>query len=186
MAAVAITIAALTAGSVAVASADQGPSKGDIRATVLSSLVTAGTITQAQSDAIAKKFEEVMAAHKANHEAYKSAREAYRSGQEALIVSTIGLPAATIKARLVAGESLATIAGAKKDALIAALVAYEIKAIDAAVVAGKLTAAEATILKAKLPAQVTAAVNVVGPRSLVAKGLGKYGWDSKDSKGNRP
>jgi len=63
---------------------------------------------------------------------------------------------------LAAGESLATIAGAKKDALIAALVAEESKQIDAAVTAGKLTAAQATTLKADLTAHVTAEVNATG------------------------
>jgi hypothetical protein len=47
--------------------------------------------------------------------------------RQALVATTIGIDAATIKTRLAAGESLAAIAGVKKDALIAALVAFKTK-----------------------------------------------------------
>ena len=86
-----------------------------------------------------------------------------RAAQLALIASTIGIDTATLETRLKAGESLATIAGAKKDALIAALVADHTKRIDADVAAGKLTAAQATALKANLTAHVTAEVNATRP-----------------------
>ena len=65
LAAVAITIAALTAGSTGIASAHDGVNKGLVKTTVLADLVKAGTITQAQADAISKKFDEVRAAKKA-------------------------------------------------------------------------------------------------------------------------
>jgi hypothetical protein len=84
------------------------------------------------------------------------------SNKEAIVLSTLGIDAATLKSRLEAGESLATIAGAKKDALIAALVADETKQIDAAVTAGKLTADQAATLKSGLTAHVTEEVNEVG------------------------
>jgi hypothetical protein len=73
IAAVAITIAALTGGSVAVASAHDGAGKGQAKATVLADLVKAGTITQAQADAISKKFDEVRAAKEAERAAKKAA-----------------------------------------------------------------------------------------------------------------
>jgi hypothetical protein len=93
------------------------------------------------------------------------------SNKEAVITATLGIDATTLRTRLAAGESLATIAGAKKDALIAALVADETKQIDAAVTAGKLTAAQATTLKADLTAHVTAEVNAVGGmRGMGGKG----------------
>jgi len=78
-------------------------------------------------------------------------------------------------ARLAAGDSLATIAGAKKDALIAALVADETKQIDAAVAAGKLTAAQATTIKADLTAHVTAEVNATGPMGGFGGPMGGHG-----------
>jgi hypothetical protein len=95
------------------------------------------------------------------------------SNKVAVITATLGIDATTLHTRLAAGESLATIAGAKKDALIAALVADETKKIDAAVTAGKLTAAQATILKAGLTAHVTAEVNAVGHMGGMKGGHGR-------------
>ena len=143
MAAVALTVAALTLGSIGVASADhKGFPKG-----------------------IAK-----LAGHDANREANKAAHDAQHAAKEALVATTIGIDAATIKTRLAAGESLATIAGAKKDALIAALVAFKTKNIDANVAAGKLTVAQATTLKADLTAHVTQKVNAVRGEGMGPKG----------------
>jgi hypothetical protein len=93
--------------------------------------------------------------------------KADRVEKQTLISGIIGLDTATIQSRLKAGESLAQIAGVKKDALIAALVADHTKRIDAAVTAGTLTAAQATNMKSKVVERVTAKVNAVG---------GKYGF----------
>ena len=185
MAAVAITIAALTAGTVGVASAHDGMGKDAAKATILADLVKAGTITQAQADAISKKFDEFKATMDANKAANKAARDAHHAAEEALIASTLGIDAATIKTRLAAGESLATIAGAKKAALITALVAFETKEIDARVAAGKLTAAQATAIKAELTARVTAQVESVrGPKGMGHNdGKGPKGMGHKDGKG---
>jgi hypothetical protein len=101
-----------------------------------------------------------------------------RAAIETLVSTTIGVDTATIKSRLQAGESLAQIAGAKKDALIAALVADETKRIDAAVTAGTLTAAQATEMKANLVAHVTEEINAVG-------GKGRFGKGPKGPKGDR-
>ena len=73
LAAVAITIAALTAGSTGIASAHDGVNKGLVKATVLADLVKAGTISQAQADAISKKVDEVRAAKQAERAAKKAA-----------------------------------------------------------------------------------------------------------------
>ena len=180
IAAVAITIAALTGGSVAVASAHDGAGKGQAKATALADLVKAGTITQAQADAITKKFDDLKATMDANKAAHKAEHDARHAAREALVVSTLGIDAATIKSRLAAGESLATIAGAKKDALISALAGLETKEIDARVTAGTLTAAQATTLKANLTAHVTAEVErVKGPKG----DKGPKGMGHKDGKG---
>lgn len=93
--------------------------------------------------------------------------KADRAAMQTLISTTIGVDSATIKSRLQAGESLALIAGAKKDALIAAIVADHTKRIDAAVTAGTITAARAAEMKVNVVAHVTAKVNAVG---------GKYGF----------
>ena len=179
IAAIVITTVALTAGTIGVSSASSKSSAARVSTTrtvagvtmmqghgaevasVLAALVTKGTITQAQSDAITAALAAAEAAH-----APQGAPGIGMPDPAAtltLISSTIGVDAATIKTRLAAGETLAAIAGAKKDALIAALVADETKRIDAAVTAGKLTAAQATTLKSTLTAHVTTEVNAVRP-----------------------
>jgi polyhydroxyalkanoate synthesis regulator phasin len=176
--AVAITTIALTAGSFgsAMASPKAGkvtktsvrtfvnnvdatkPGGAEKLAALLSTLVAKGTITQAQADEVLA----AQAAAKAMHEANKGAREAGKSvvkrmkGDLLTLVSTAtGVDSATVETRVRAGESLAEIAGAKKDALVAALVADHNKRIDAAVTAGTITAAQATILKSNVTAHVT-------------------------------
>ena len=131
----------------------------------LKDLVTKGTLTQAKSDAITAAVK----ADIANRPAMGGMRDGgpmgggfQNSSKDAVITATLGIDSTTLHTRLAAGESLATIAGAKKDALIAALVADETKQIDAAVTAGKLTAAQATTIKADLTAHVTAEVNATG------------------------
>ena len=128
----------------------------------LKDLVAKNSLTQAKADAITAALKADLANRPAMGDGpmgggFKN------SNKEAIITSTLGIDATTLRTRLTAGDSLATIAGAKKDALIAALVADETKQIDAAVTAGKLTAAQATTLKAGLTAHVTAEVNATGP-----------------------
>ena len=189
IATIVITTVALTAGTVGISSAAtkatkasisrvstsatavKGPRGLDLTAT-LSALVAKGTITQAQADAIVAAAN----AAKAAADALKPAKPDH-AATLALISTTIGVDSATIQNRLAAGETLAAIAGAKKDALIAALVADETKRIDAAVTAGKLTAAQATTLKANLTAHVTEEVNSTRPVG------GKGGFGHKGGKG---
>jgi hypothetical protein len=120
---------------------------------ILSGLIAKGTITQIQADAIKAAVLAAAETAKANRAA--KAMDPDRAAMDALISSIIGIDSATIKSRLKAGESLAAIAGSKKDALIAALVAEHTKIIDAHVAAGKLTVAKATTLKSNLLAHVT-------------------------------
>jgi polyhydroxyalkanoate synthesis regulator phasin len=192
--AVAITTVALTAGSfgTAMASPKSGhatktsvrsiatsvdankPGGAEKLAALLSTLVAKGTITQAQADAVLA----AQAAAKAAHEANKGAREAGKSMAKpikgellTLIGTAVGLDTATVTTRIKAGESLAAIAGVKKDALVAALVADHNKRIDAAVTAGTVTAAQATILKSNVVAHVTKLVEAT-PAPLFRGGKG--------------
>jgi len=129
-------------------------------ATVLSGLVSKGTITQAQADAVSAAIKSAAEAEIANRPV-----PADRAAKDAVITSVLGIDPATLKTRLQAGETLAAIAGSKKQALIDALVADETKQIDAAVTAGKLTAAQATTMKSGLVAHVTAEVESArGPK----------------------
>ncbi len=109
----------------------------------------------------------------ADRVAHKTMHKAMHAELIALINTTIGLDDATVKARLKAGESLATIAGANKDALIAALVAFTTKQIDGAVTAGKLTAERAATIKTNLTAHITERVSSLrGKGKMGHKGLG--------------
>ena len=201
--AIVVTTLALTAGSIGVAGAaskasqkvsvtksstkvagQAGVGPEQALATILKDLVTKGTLTQAQADAVTAAAAAAKAAHDANRPMGPKGGplDADRAAMEALVSTTIGVDSATIKSRLQAGESLAQIAGAKKDALIAALVANETKRIDAAVTAGKLTAARATEMKANLVAHVTEEVNEVGGKGPKG-GRGGHGHDHRGPKG---
>jgi polyhydroxyalkanoate synthesis regulator phasin len=156
------TIANPMAGGVMSKKGDQGAGL----ATVLSTLVKAGTITQAQADAITAAATAARSAHEAN-------KGANRAAHQTLIATTIGKSAAEIQDGLAAGKSLGVIAGDKRAALITALVADATKRMDAAVAAGKMTATQATSLKADLTAHVTAQVDAVRP--AIGPGMGKGG-----------
>ena len=139
--------------------------KGEKRmSSMLSGLVSNGTITQSQADAIIKAAEGMRAAS-------KSIKDANRTALDSVITSTLGISLETLTSRLKAGETLSSIAGDKKSALITALAAEINKQIDAALAAGKITANQATAQKAKSVERVTNMVNNV-------RGFGK--------KANRP
>jgi len=133
---------------------------------ILTGLVSKGTITQVQADAIKAAVIAAAETAKANRPAKVDGPD--RAAMDALISTTLGIDSATIKSRLKAGETLAAIAGSKKDALIAALVAEHTKKIDAKVAEGKITSEQATTLKANLVAHVTQDISEV-------KGKGKHG-----------
>lgn len=186
IATVVLTTVALTAGSLGVANAASKTTRtvvtksitkvsqpsanargigGPIAALdgLLSGLVTKGTITQVQADAIKAAVLAAAESAKANRPAKAMSPE--RAAKDALISSILGIDSATIKSRMQAGETLAAIAGSKKDALIAALVAEHSKRIDSKVAAGKITAAQATTLKASLVAHVTQEISSVKGKS---------------------
>lgn len=167
---------ALTAGSAIAASAHGGRGPGGNLDGVLTGLKDKGTLTQSQIDAIKKAIEDQRASHHASKVA--EAKEFQN-----LITTTIGLDSATITTRLKAGESLGAIAGAKRQALIDALIAFHTKRIDQGVTDGKLTAEQAKTLKAGLSASVTFFVDRV-PGSLGGKGrgpgFGRPGMESDD------
>ena len=202
--AVAITTVALTIGSVGIG---QAASKSKVVSTkitrtsvngvsnpmakaggpaaamdsVLSALVANGTITQTQADSIKSAITAAAGARGEDRFGKKmgpkGSMNADRQATEELIATTIGVDVATIRSRLAAGESLATIAGAKKADLISVLVAEATKRIDAAVTAGKLTAKQAVEKKASLTAHVTEEIEEVGGKGGPGKGgLGKGGF----------
>ncbi len=157
------TAIVLSVSSTSTAFADNNRGEKKI-SSMLSGLVSNGTITQSQADAIIKAAEAMKVAS-------KSIRDANRSALDSVITSTLDISLESVVSRLKAGETLSTIAGDKKSALITALAAEINKQIDAALAAGKITANQATAQKAKSIDRVTNMVNNV-------KGFGK--------KANRP
>jgi len=147
---------------------------------VLADLVSKGTISAAQSKSIT---DALTAARTAAQGAGKAAGDAARTAHDTVIANAIGIDVPTFQSRLAKGESLATIAGAKKDALVAALVAEENKEIDAAVTAGKLTAAQATTLKANATAHVTAMVDGTRPAGPMGGEMGDRGHGPRGGHG---
>lgn len=197
-------VAAITVGSLGVASAASShstpsaksvattrPTIGGANAfsgtnsfkTILDGLVTKGTITQAQEDAIIAALAAGKPTMGAGGPGGPGGFGGYRGGpmggpnqaaEENVILSTLGITAATLQSDRAAGQSLATIAGAKTQALITALVAAENSEIDAAVTAGRLTAAQATTEKSGVLARVTAEVNATpGQRGAFGGGRGR-------------
>ena len=132
---------------------------------VLAGLVTKGTITQAQSDAIVAAFNSARASQPApsinGGQEFGEHRGGGLGKDSSVILSTLGITASDLQAGLTAGKSLATIAGTKTQALITALVAAETTKINAEVTAGAITQAQATQLISSLVTHVTAEVNQV-------------------------
>ena len=121
----------------------------------IDALVGKGTLTQNQADAINKELN-------SQHAADQAAREAERVAHDKVITDTLGIDAATLQSKIQSGNSLAQIAGDKKDALIAALVKLETSEIDARLAAGQITADQATADKANVATRVANEVNNVG------------------------
>ena len=164
---------------------------------VLAKLVAAGTITQVQSNAVlvalqaARPTRPVISGMGGNSgddnglEAGHGPLGMRLGADVTAITSTLGISAAQLQTDLAAGQSLATIAGAKTPALISALVAAETIKINAAVTAGTLTQAQATTLIAGLTASVTAIVNAtpgVGGHGHMGMG-GTMGNGNNDDSG---
>jgi polyhydroxyalkanoate synthesis regulator phasin len=186
IAGVAVAAVAVSVAVTGVASADTNSTTGGLKdklSSLLSGLVSKGTINQSQADAISKAIEDARAAEDANRPT-PAQMDAHRKAELAVVTSTLGITEADLTTRLQAGDSLATIAGTKKDALIAALVAFENKEIDALVAAGTLTAAQATTEKAEVTARVTDQVNNTRPMGMGGRGgHGRGGFGGKGPQG---
>ncbi|OIQ85853.1 hypothetical protein GALL_323030 [mine drainage metagenome] len=176
---------ALSVGTVSSATANQGqatidgPRVGSLQLTaVLSSLVTAGTITQAQSDAITNALASARTTR-------VNTMSTERNARLNLIASTLGMDAATVQSKLRTGISLASLAGDKTGVLITALVNLESQQIDAAVAAGRMTATQAAAKKANLVAEETREVNATrhaNMRGAAASGsalMGTFGHTNR-------
>ena len=173
---------ALSIGTVSTASisaADPGRKGGGAAqiSAVLSGLVSSGTITQAQADAIAAAMVSATPKMKPMKDPFRNGFGKNSVARELVITSTLGITSEDLKAARLAGTSLAILAGDKKAELITALVDFETTEIDAAVTNGKLTADQATAKKAGLNDRVTSKVE-----SAPGKKLGGMDKEKNDKK----
>lgn len=152
--------------------------------TILAALVANGTITQAQATAITKALDAAKATMPKpsisggpGEGPGIGGRGAHgpNAADQATILSTLGITAAQLDEARVAGKSLATLAGAKTQALISALVAQETTEINAKVTAKTITQAQATAMIAGLTARVTEMVNATPGQRPARGGHGHRG-----------
>lgn len=146
--------AVLTVGTAGIVTAAGVQGHGP--ASVLSGLVSDGTLTQAQADKVADAF-------KKQREEMQQQREAQRAEMQALISKTLGISEADLEAARKEGKSLKDIAGDKRDELVAAMVAFETAKIDKAVADGKLTQEQADKMKANMQERTENRVDGKGP-----------------------
>jgi hypothetical protein len=153
--------------------------------TELAAKVTAGTITQAQADAVIPTLTATFTAfvngtggpHGAGSPGHGGKGGGHSDELDAA-ATYLGIPVADVLTKVQAGQTLAQIAGATSgksvDGLVAALVAAEKTEIAAAVTAGKITQAQADAVIPTLTATFTAFVNgTAGPHG--ADGPGGHG-----------
>ncbi len=184
-----------TISGITAAQADSGHAVAGPEAqvtSVLAALVTKGTITQAQSDAIVAALKAAIPAA-----GLKPGKDGMGMGgigantaaRQAIVTSFLGKTSTELQTARKAGKSLATIAteaGKTPADLIAALVRYDNAQIDAAVTAGTMTAANATTIKANVTTHVTNEVNNVGgPKGgpMGGKGMKGHGPDGDNDHG---
>jgi len=159
--------------------------------TILAALVANGTITQAQATAITIALDAAKAAMPKPSVAggADESSEEYATGpgsggrgghgpdaaSQATILSTLGITATQLEEARVAGKSLASLAGAKTQGLISALVAQKTAEINAKVTAKTITQAQATAMIAELTTKVTEMVNSTPGQKPARGGHGHRG-----------
>jgi hypothetical protein len=144
--------------------------------------VAAGTITQAQGDALKARIESgeypLITAGLGFGFGRHGGFGAHGFGHLSAAAAYLGLSEPELKAQLAAGKTLADVAkaqGKSVDGLVSALLADEKKELDAAVAAGRLTQAQADQLLANAEQRITAMVNGTMPGP--GTGGGKmHGW----------
>ena len=136
------------------------PDRSTIVNDALAKLVTAGTITQAQSDAVAKALTDALPAKGLDS-------RGGRGGGASLTVAAkaIGISEADLRTALQGGQTIAQVAAAHNvttDAVAAAIKADMQTRLAAQVTAGTITQAQADERLAGADARITAELNEVG------------------------
>jgi polyhydroxyalkanoate synthesis regulator phasin len=179
---------------VGVAAAATGDGPAGRLADVLSGLVSNGTITQQQADAVGQALDDAREEARAEHEARHAEREAK---VEALLQETLGLSVDAVRERIAAGETLKEIAGDKADALAEGAVALAKEQAAQAVSDGRLTQAQADELATRAQERADAWLAgestgrggglglLLGGRGMGGPGMGGPGMGHGDGMGGR-
>jgi hypothetical protein len=135
------------------------PARGGALKSVLDGLVSDGTITQAQADAITAKVDAARAANPAPDKGMRGVGGATLDD----IATALGITTTDLQTQLKAGATLSSIAGDKLPALTTLLTDKANARIDQALTDGKITAETAATMKAAVPAKVTAMLDGTAP-----------------------
>lgn len=139
---------------------DAATQPGERLRTVLQPLVDDGTIDAAQADAVTEQLMENRGDR--GDRGDRDGRRHGKFGRSEVVTDLLGIDAATLRAELQAGSTLAEVAtaqGVSVDALVDAIVDQMQERVDAAVEAGKFTADEAAEKFAEAEERITAKVN---------------------------
>jgi polyhydroxyalkanoate synthesis regulator phasin len=161
-----VALAALIGAGVAAAAEGSGPA-GRV-AEVLAGLVSKGTITQQQADAVGEAITDSWEQERAEREADRAAR---RAEVDALLQRTLGMDSEAVREQIQGGKTLREVAGDSADELAAGMVDLLGERLDTAVKDGRITQdqAEETLSRAKARADAWVAGEDTG---MMGRGLG--------------
>lgn len=125
---------------VGVAAAADGTGPAGRLAEVLSGLVSKGTITQEQADAVDRAVTDSWEQERAERDANRAERTAEI---DTLLQETLGKDSEAVREEIRAGKTLREIAGNSAEELAAAMVTLVEKRLDQAVTDGRITQAQA-------------------------------------------
>jgi polyhydroxyalkanoate synthesis regulator phasin len=161
-----VALAALIGVGVAAAAEGSGPA-GRV-AEALAGLVSRGTITQQQADAVSQALTDSWEQERAEREADRAAR---RAEVDALLQRTLGMDSEAVREQIQGGKTLREVAGDSADELAAGMVDLLGERLDTAVKDGRITQdqAEETLSRAKARADAWVASEDTG---MMGRGLG--------------
>lgn len=129
---------------------------------VLAPLVAAGTITQAQADAVVDALVAARPQGGPGHHGHHG-HHGLRGAKLETVAEALGITVEELRTELQAGQSIADVAGDQTQAVIDALVAEATARIEQGVADGRLTREEADAKLAEVTEKITELVNTVPP-----------------------
>jgi len=156
-----------TAGAAEPGSAERsGPAKGRWARDALAKLVTDGTITRAQADAVAAALEAARPPRGAGGHKGRGFGRAHKGHGLDAAASALGMTVEELRSAVSGGKSLTEVArekGVDPEKLVEAMVAERRTRLAEAVAAGRLTQARADEMLATMTERARAVVNGQGP-----------------------